>query len=483
MKPFSTTNGTQSIPTDKIDSYISYMSQVYNVQQYMLIHAQNQIMQAQLLKLQNVSQNQNGTLQQKTIKLLEQIQQSASQISIKDFLQSIKMPILVKYIANIMIYLMKQCVSDSEELIMSYIRDPNSIVIDKKQWTLICDIVNKKLVYLGTKDILCTNDSQIGIISQSLLFSNIISEVIFKKLHITQDNTQQIVLRTLNDLLSDDNRSAEFLYQFMCQTESQVLTVDQCIQSFQKMFQKMGQYFHQSNLIEQIIENQKQFNTNGNFECYAEKYLKIIKIYQNNDQKLISEQLIKGLFGESKQIDCKEFIFNSNRLENKLKSILFVFVELVRIENQIIQIVIENKISEEPQKNPLEYYAKLIEKIKNKCKSKEDEYCNCKRCQCVKRNRDSARESQKRKREALEKIGPLQKECEKIEKKVQFLEFQNTKLKSVLFEALKNPVIESIIKNDYSNTLSNFNIISNQSQDSQQSQSYQINQMEQDQSL
>jgi hypothetical protein len=49
----------------------------------------------------------------------------------------------------------------------------------------------------------------------------------------------------------------------------------------------------------------------------------------------------------------------------------------------------------------------LIEKIKNKCRSKEDEFCNCKRCQCIKRNRNSAREAQKRKREALEKIGPL----------------------------------------------------------------------------
>ncbi|CAD8152433.1 unnamed protein product [Paramecium pentaurelia] len=478
MKPFIPSLATQSIPTDKIDSYISYMSQVYNVQQYMLIHAQNQIMQAQFLKLQSVNQNQNPIVQQKIIKLLEQIQQKGSQISIKDFLQQMKMPILVKYIANLIIYLMKQCVSDSEEFIINYIRDPNSIVIDKQQWTLICDIVSKKLVYLGTKDIQCTNDSQIAIISQSLLFSNIISEVIFKKLHITQDSTQQIVLRTLNDLLSDDNRSAEFLYQFLCQPEQQILTLEQCQQSFSKMFQKMGQYFHQSNLIEQIIENQKQFNTNGNFECHAEKYLKLIRMYQNNDQKQINEQLIKGLFGELIQIDCKGFIFNSTRLEDKLKSFLFMFVELVRIENQIIQIVIENTISEEPQRNPLEYYAKLIEKIKNKCKSKEDEFCNCKRCQCVKRNRDSAREAQKRKREALEKIGPLQKEYEKIEKKVLNLELSNSKLKSVLFQALKIPVIENIIKQDYQDTLLNLNLTNTNFQESQK----QFNQIEQEQS-
>ncbi|CAD8068065.1 unnamed protein product [Paramecium sonneborni] len=470
MKQFLPLNSNQNIPTEKIDSYISYMSQVYSVQQYMLIQAQNQIMQAQLLKLQSGSQNQNAILQQKIIKLLEQILQKGIQISIKDSLPQSKMPILAKYIANIFIYLMKQCSSEQDEVTVNYIKDPNSIVIDQKQWDLICEVISKKLVCLGANDIFCTNDSQIGIISQSLLFSSIIRKVIFKKLHTQSEggSAQQISFQTLNDLLGQENRSDEFLYKFLCEEDKNTMSKQSCQSSLEKMFQKSNQYFHQSNLIEQIIENQKQFNINGNFEHHAEKYLNIIKVYQNCDQKQVIEQLVKGLFLNSQQIDCKEFIFNSNRLEEKLQKLLFMFVDLVRIENSIIQIVLENKISEEPQKNPLEYYAKLIERIKNKCRSKEDEFCNCKRCQCIKRNRDSAREAQKRKREALEKIGPLQQEYEKITKKVKLLEFDNSKLKAALFDALRNPVIENLIKTQYSGAFSNLsNLMQQESYDIQ----------------
>ncbi|CAD8165604.1 unnamed protein product [Paramecium pentaurelia] len=469
MKPFLPINTNDNIPSDKIDSYISYMSQVYNVQQYMLIQAQNQIMQAQLLKLQSGTINYNAILQQKIIKLLEQILQKGVQISIKDFIPQSKMPILAKYIANIFIYLMKQCSSDQDEVTLNYIKDPNSIVIDQKQWDLICEIISKKLVCLGANDIFCTNDSQIGIVSQSLLFSSIIRKVIFKKLH---GNTQQISFQTLNDLLGQENRSDEFLYKFLCEEDKNTMTKQSCQISLEKMFQKSNQYFYQSNLIEQIIENQKQFTINGNFEYHAQKYLNIIKIYQNCDQNKVIEQIVNGLFLNQQQIDSKQFIFNSNRLEEKLKKILFMFVDLVRIENSIIQIVLENKISEEPQKNPLEYYAKLIERIKNKCRSKEDEFCNCKRCQCIKRNRDSAREAQKRKREALEKIGPLQEEYQKINKKVKLLEFDNSKLKAALFEALRNPVIENIIKTQYQSEFSNLtNIMQQESQDRQKEDS------------
>ncbi|CAD8150696.1 unnamed protein product [Paramecium octaurelia] len=465
MKPFLQLNVNENIPSDKIDSYISYMSQVYNVQQYMLIQAQNQIMQAQLLKLQSGTINQNVLLQQKAVQLSEKIIEKGVQISTKDFIPSSNMPILAKYIANIYIYLMKQCSSDNDEVTLNYIKDPNSIVIDQKLWDLICEIISKKLVCLKANDIICTNNSQIGIVSQSLLFSSIIRKVIFKKLH---GSAQQISFQTLNDLLGQENRSDEFLYKFLCEEDKNTMTRQSCQIALEKMFEKSNQYFHQSNLIEQIIENQGQFNINGNFEYHAEKYLSIIKIYQNSDQTKVIEQLITGLFMNQQQIDGKQFIFNSNRLEEKLKKILFMFVDIVRIENSIISIVLENKISEEPQKNPLEYYAKLIERIKNKCRSKEDEFCNCKRCLCVKRNRDSAREAQKRKREALEKIGPLQQEYEKINKKVQLLQFDNSKLKTALFEALRNPVIENIIKTQYQSEFTNLaNMIQQESQDIQ----------------
>lgn len=47
------------------------------------------------------------------------------------------------------------------------------------------------------------------------------------------------------------------------------------------------------------------------------------------------------------------------------------------------------------------YYLKTIDKLLNKCVFNGEERCNCKKCQCIRRNRSSAKESQKRKREAL----------------------------------------------------------------------------------
>lgn len=49
----------------------------------------------------------------------------------------------------------------------------------------------------------------------------------------------------------------------------------------------------------------------------------------------------------------------------------------------------------------------MIQKLKSKCVYNGEDQCECKKCQCIRRNRNSARESQKKKREALEKIGPL----------------------------------------------------------------------------
>lgn len=43
-------------------------------------------------------------------------------------------------------------------------------------------------------------------------------------------------------------------------------------------------------------------------------------------------------------------------------------------------------------------------KLFNKCPFNGDERCNCKKCQCVRRNRESAKLSQEKKRNAVEQV-------------------------------------------------------------------------------
>lgn len=95
-------------------------------------------------------------------------------------------------------------------------------------------------------------------------------------------------------------------------------------------------------------------------------------------------------------------------------------------------------------KNSSNYYLKMIEKLKSKCVYNGEEECNCKKCQCIRRNRNSAKESQKKKREALEKLGPLQDEFDKLQKKVKQLETENQYMTSLLFDVFKHPSVEKI---------------------------------------
>ena len=58
--------------------------------------------------------------------------------------------------------------------------------------------------------------------------------------------------------------------------------------------------------------------------------------------------------------------------------------------------------------NETNFYTQEMEKLLKKCPFNGDERCNCKKCNCVRRNRESAKLSQEKKRNAVEQLGPLQ---------------------------------------------------------------------------
>jgi hypothetical protein len=53
-----------------------------------------------------------------------------------------------------------------------------------------------------------------------------------------------------------------------------------------------------------------------------------------------------------------------------------------------------------------------MQKLLKKCPFNGDERCKCKKCNCVRRNRESAKLSQDKKRNAVEQLGPMQKRIE-----------------------------------------------------------------------
>lgn len=54
-------------------------------------------------------------------------------------------------------------------------------------------------------------------------------------------------------------------------------------------------------------------------------------------------------------------------------------------------------------------------KLFNKCPFNGDERCNCKKCQCVRRNRESAKLSQEKKRNAVEQLDTYKRRIAELE--------------------------------------------------------------------
>lgn len=61
------------------------------------------------------------------------------------------------------------------------------------------------------------------------------------------------------------------------------------------------------------------------------------------------------------------------------------------------------------------FYVQEMQKLLNKCPYNGDDCCMCKKCQCVRRNRESAKLSQEKKRNAVEQLNPLKIRVKELE--------------------------------------------------------------------
>lgn len=112
------------------------------------------------------------------------------------------------------------------------------------------------------------------------------------------------------------------------------------------------------------------------------------------------------------------------------------------------------------------FYTHELTKLFSKCPYNGDERCSCKKCQCVRRNRESAKLSQDRKRSALEQVDGFKRRIAELEERaaeqerqveevegrarreaergVQ-LEEENLMLRSLLLEMKANPSIKVLM--------------------------------------
>lgn len=63
-----------------------------------------------------------------------------------------------------------------------------------------------------------------------------------------------------------------------------------------------------------------------------------------------------------------------------------------------------------------------------------DESCNCKKCNCIRRNRESAKLSQERKRNAVEQLAPMQNRIYELERVNRQLMEENLILRGMVQE-------------------------------------------------
>ncbi|KAM3136694.1 hypothetical protein pb186bvf_011139 [Paramecium bursaria] len=423
--------------------YIYVQTKVFAIQQMLLLQAQTQIMQAHMKQLQAQIESDRTSEQKLIIESLQRLLQSEN-IKIRDDFENRKLPILVKYIINIMVYVLEnEEALEAKQYLAQIQKDPLTIIICQEQWDLLIKIIISKKVVLNIPK----SELALNLMIKSLLFKDQIKNSIFKKLHQFSLNSSecivtQVPVGSLSELLSLDHKNPEFLFKFLC--DEQYLGISQCEQSLVNLFNLINKYFSSSNLIEEVISESGNKKIDPALEKFQDKYIYLLQLFQQSNKKETIDALIKGLYGGAIQIDSRDFISNSELLGVDLRQVLFLFPGLIKLENSIIDVVLQIKQKQEEQE-PLKQYARLIEKIKNKCIARDDEICECKKCLCARRNRESAREAQKKKKDALEKIGPLIEEYEKLEKKVKILQDKNIQLKSILIDALQHPVVSTNI--------------------------------------
>ncbi|CAD8191463.1 unnamed protein product [Paramecium pentaurelia] len=356
-----------------------------------------------------------------------------------------QLPYFLRVMGNLIINGLENCQGDKEivqEIISQYKSNPLKITMSCSLFQTIGLLFRSQLVYYDQ----CTK-----YLVNFLLFRDDFCDIFFNTLYIYQIThgqtfSQQIGFTQIHQMIkkTQDDVWTAFIFKMMSQ-QQQKMTKDIFLLQFNQYTVSMNNFFTKSNLIMDLVaQSVKQTSKLHNDEIFQE-YLLIMGSFKATTQDFL-KKATQVFFEESNDLDLLQFSNNIIKIHKQMNcQILFILPMLLQLESQYLDHLIQNGIQEQqPVKNSSNYYLKMIEKLKNKCVYNGEEECNCKKCLCIRRNRNSAKESQKKKREALEKIGPLQDEYDKIQKKVQSLEKENQVITTLLLDVFKHPSLEQL---------------------------------------
>ncbi|CAD8169974.1 unnamed protein product [Paramecium octaurelia] len=410
----------------------------------------------QLLSIIQKCQQQQQPIQQATkfpslIEVQNQVTSYFQQIILQKQIINInnvfdqQLPYFLQIMGNLIVYGLENSPGDKEivqEIIAQYKSNPLKITMSCSLFQTIGLLFRSQLVYYDQ----CTK-----YLSNFLLFRDEFCDIFFNTLYsyqITHGQTfsQQIGFTQIHQMIlkTQEDVWTAFIFKMMSQ-QQQKMTKEMFLLQFNQYTVSMNNFFAKSNLIMDLVgQSVKQISKLHNDQIFQE-FLLIMGSFKATTQDFL-KKATQVFFEESNDLDLLQFSSNIIKVHKQMNcQILFILPMLFQLESQYLDHLVQNGIQDQqPVKNSSNYYLKMIEKLKNKCVYNGEEECNCKKCQCIRRNRNSAKESQKKKREALEKIGPLQDEYDKIKKKVQSLEKENQVITKLLLDVFRHPSLEKL---------------------------------------
>ncbi|CAD8154675.1 unnamed protein product [Paramecium octaurelia] len=333
-----------------------------------------------------------------------------------------------------------------------FLNQPMGITMSNSLFKTLSLLLRSSLVQFDKDQIQDRRCVNMKYLYQFLLFRDDFCDIFYNSLFQYQISShkqvsQQLSFYQLHQLVIKKSEDVwcTFIYKLLSQQQQQ-LTTDQFFVQFNHYTLLLNNFFKKPNLIFNVVENTVKQTAQFHNDAIFQEYLLIMGSFKATTQDFLKQATSIFFDENSSAIDLSEFIIKTKKIQNQLNSsILYILPMLLQLENQMIDMVqVNGKQEADPVKNSSNYYLKMIERLKNKCVYNGEENCNCKKCQCIRRNRNSANESQRKKREALEKIGPLQDAFEELRKKVRVVQNENENLRQLLINVFQHPQVSKL---------------------------------------
>ncbi|CAD8163603.1 unnamed protein product [Paramecium octaurelia] len=353
------------------------------------------------------------------------------------------LPYFLTVLANLIIHGLDKIQGEIEQISLlktQYIAQPTRITMSSSLFQTLSLLLRSQLVSF---------DKGTQYLSKFLVFRDDFSDIFFNTLYqysisSNQQVSQQLSFTQLNSMIKKmpEDVWGTFIFKMLSQ-QQQKLNKDQFLVQFNQYTVNMNNFFKKSNLIFDVVENSVKQTAQMHNDSIFQEYLLIMGSFKATTQDFLKKATSVYFEDQNDEIDLIEFNIRTQKIHKQMNcSLLYILPMLLQIESHMIDMIQQDRYNDNSQaKNSSNYYLKMIEKLKNKCVYNGEEECNCKKCQCIRRNRNSAKESQRKKREALDKIGPLQDAYEELQKKVKVIENENETLRQLLTEVFKHPTV------------------------------------------